>query len=47
MEDAAGLRRAMEYYYEQGWTDGLPVIPVTESYLAEFLATPAGTRTTC
>src|ERR1700733_14281241 len=29
----------MEYYYEQGWTDGLPVVPVTASYLDEFLAT--------
>ena len=29
----------MEYYAERGWTDGLPVVPVTESYLAEFLAT--------
>jgi hypothetical protein len=38
VEDAAGLRRAMEYYMDQGWTDGLPVVPVTESYLAEFLA---------
>ncbi len=38
MEDAAGIRRAMEYYADQGWTDGLPVVPVTESYLAEFLA---------
>jgi len=37
-EDAAGLRRAMEYYADQGWTDGLPVVPVTESYLAGFLA---------
>ena len=37
--DAAEVRRAMEYYYERGWTDGLPVVPVTESYLAEFLAT--------
>ncbi|HWG00635.1 MAG TPA: hypothetical protein VG164_02145 [Trebonia sp.] len=37
--DADDLRRAMEYYAEQGWTDGLPVVPVTESYLAEFLAT--------
>jgi hypothetical protein len=37
--DAAEVRRAMEYYYERGWTDGLPVIPVTESYLAEFMAT--------
>lgn len=33
------LRRVMEYYARQEWTDGLPVMPVTESYLAEFLAT--------
>jgi len=38
VEDAAAVRRAMEYYADQGWTDGLPVVPVTESYLAEFLA---------
>ena len=37
-QDAAGLRQAMEYYADQDWTDGLPVVPVTESYLAEFLA---------
>jgi hypothetical protein len=37
--DADEIRRAMEYYAERGWTDGLPVVPVTESYLAEFLAT--------
>jgi hypothetical protein len=37
-QDAAGLRQAMEYYDGQGWTDGLPVVPVTESYLASFLA---------
>ena len=37
--DAAEARRAIEHYYEQGWTDGLPVVPVTESYLADFLAT--------
>ena len=36
--DAAEVRRVIEYYYEQGWTDGLPVMPVTESYLDEFLA---------
>jgi len=36
--DAAEIRRIIEYYYEQGWTDGLPVMPVTESYLEEFLA---------
>jgi hypothetical protein len=24
----------MEYYADQGWTDGLPVVPVTESYLS-------------
>jgi hypothetical protein len=28
----------MEYYASQDWTDGLPVVPVTESYLADFLA---------
>jgi hypothetical protein len=38
IEDAAAVRRAMEYYQDEGWTDGLPVVPVTESYLAEFLA---------
>jgi hypothetical protein len=38
VDDAAGLRRAIEYYADQGWTDGLPVVPVTESYLASFLA---------
>src|SRR5580658_4544723 len=37
--DPAEIRRAMEYYAGRGWTDGLPVVPVTESYLAEFLAT--------
>jgi hypothetical protein len=47
VEDAAGLRQAMEYYADQGWTDGLPVVPVTESYLASFLAQAAGTRTRC
>lgn len=36
--DMAAVRRLMEYYAEQEWTDGLPVMPVTESYLAEFLA---------
>ncbi len=36
--DPAQVRRAMEYYDGRDWTDGLPVVPVTESYLAEFLA---------
>ena len=39
--DAAEVRRAMEYYESRGWTDGLPVVPVTASYLEEFLATTA------
>ncbi len=38
LADAAQVRRALEYYARRGWTDGLPVVPVTESYLAEFLA---------
>ena len=37
--DETEIRAAMEYYSRQDWTDGLPVVPVTESYLAEFLAT--------
>ncbi|MGH3327975.1 MAG: hypothetical protein ACRDPT_09340 [Streptomycetales bacterium] len=28
---------AIEYCYERGWTDGLPVVPCTESYLSCFL----------
>jgi hypothetical protein len=36
--DPGEVLRAMEYYADRGWTDGLPVVPVTESYLAEFLA---------
>ncbi|MGH3244624.1 MAG: hypothetical protein ACRDOI_00185 [Trebonia sp.] len=39
--DAAEVRRVLEYYQSRGWTDGLPVVPVTESYLNEFLATTA------
>ena len=37
--DAAEVRDIQEYYFDQEWTDGLPVVPVTESLLAEFLAT--------
>jgi hypothetical protein len=36
--DIGEVRRVMEDYFERGWTDGLPVMPVTESVLAEFLA---------
>ena len=35
--DIDEVRRVMEDYAERGWTDGLPVMPVTESSLAEFL----------
>jgi hypothetical protein len=35
--DIATIRQVMEYYADRGWTDGLPVMPVTESYLQEFL----------
>jgi hypothetical protein len=31
-------REAIEYCYEQGWTDGLPVVPVSQSLLDRFLA---------
>ena len=39
--DSAEVRHAIEYYADRGWTDGLPVVPVTESYLRDFLATTA------
>jgi hypothetical protein len=34
----ADVHHAIEYYTNRGWTDGLPVVPVTESYLRDFLA---------
>jgi hypothetical protein len=46
VEGAAAVRQAMEYYADQGWTDGLPVVPVTKSYLASFPA-QAGGRAAC
>ena len=36
--DVNKARRAIEYYYEKGWTDGLPVVPPIESFVQEFLA---------
>lgn len=36
--DHRQVRRAIEHYFEHGFTDGLPVVPPTESYLLEFLA---------
>lgn len=35
--DAEAVRLAQEFYEGRGWTDGLPVTPVTESRLADFL----------
>lgn len=37
--DAAAVRETIEYYFDHEWTDGMPVMPVTDSVLAEFLAT--------
>jgi hypothetical protein len=31
-------RAAIEHAYDQGWTDGLPVVPVTRPLVEEFLA---------
>ncbi|GAA3741527.1 hypothetical protein GCM10022225_26230 [Plantactinospora mayteni] len=36
--DPVSARQVIEHYYDQGWTDGLPVVPCSESLLAEFLA---------
>jgi hypothetical protein len=37
-EDIRVTRQAIEYCYEKGWTDGLPVIPAIEEFLGDFLA---------
>lgn len=39
--DAGELRALIEHYDERGWTDGLPVVPVTEDYLGELLSATA------
>ncbi|GAA1804489.1 hypothetical protein [Nesterenkonia flava] len=37
--DVREVRELLEEYQRKGWTDGLPVAPVSESVLEEFLAT--------
>jgi hypothetical protein len=35
--DVPDALAAIEFYYRQGWTDGLPVVPPTEERVREFL----------
>ncbi|MBV8718790.1 MAG: hypothetical protein JOZ65_27300 [Chloroflexi bacterium] len=37
-EAALGARELIEYCYQQGWTDGLPVVPPIQEFVDEFLA---------
>jgi hypothetical protein len=37
-EAALGARELIEYCYEQGWSDGLPVVPPIKQFVEEFLA---------
>ncbi|HZV50859.1 MAG TPA: hypothetical protein VFD49_13960 [Candidatus Dormibacteraeota bacterium] len=37
VERVKDLQRVIEHYFEQGWTDGLPVVPVTEDTVREFV----------
>ncbi len=37
--DPDEAQRAIEYCYEQGWSDGLPLVPVSAPLLEKFLAT--------
>lgn len=39
--DPQNVRQVSEYLYDQGWSDGLPVLPATEESVSEFLATTA------
>src|SRR5436190_6192038 len=36
-EAARSARQAIEYCFEQGWTDGLPVVPPLQEFVDEFL----------
>jgi hypothetical protein len=36
--DPDAARDAIEYCFEQGWTDGLPVVPASEPLVEQFLA---------
>ncbi|MBO9307956.1 MAG: hypothetical protein J7451_12060, partial [Thermomicrobium sp.] len=38
LEAVRHAREAIEYCDERGWTDGLPVVPPAEEFVAEFLA---------
>jgi hypothetical protein len=37
--DPDEAQRAIEYCYQQGWSDGLPLVPVSKPLLDQFLAT--------
>jgi hypothetical protein len=37
-DDVSNARDAIEYYFEKGWTDGLPIVPPVEEFVAEMLA---------
>src|SRR5215467_15750792 len=37
-EAARGARELIEYCYQQGWSDGLPVVPPIQEFVDEFLA---------
>jgi hypothetical protein len=37
--DPDEAQRAIEYCYEQGWSDGLPLVPATKPLVDQFLAT--------
>ena len=37
----ADLLAAIDYCYEQGWTDGLPVVPPTEARVLPMVSGPS------
>ena len=36
--EVADTANVIEFYYEKGWTDGLPVVPATEERVRQFLS---------
>ena len=38
LDTVQGALDTIETYFENGWTDGLPVVPPTENAVADFVA---------
>ena len=44
LDTVQGALDTIETYFENGWTDGLPIVPPTEAAVADFVAASGQTR---